>query len=196
MPYVIAVLALVVISVGFTLFQSQGEVTMEMTSLAGLEVAEEAPDSAIVTNTIPNITDTKSPLAQVQEEAAIEPVIANPPSETPKLTPTPSPTPTPVLTTDFKNGGYATQSSYRTPDGTYQINVNLTIENDKITNSSISFDADGARDSYSKRFSNSYQSAIIGQDLGTASLSRVGGASLTTKAFNIALAGIRFQATS
>jgi hypothetical protein len=74
--------------------------------------------------------------------------------------------------------------------------VNLTVADDKITNSSINFDSKGARDGYSKRFSSAYQSAIIGQDLGSASLSRVGGASLTTKAFNSALDSIRSQATS
>jgi len=205
MPYVITVLALVVISVGFTLFQSQDKVAMEATEPTSIQSIKETVDSLIATATPPLITDNETPTPSPQPENILAEAPQSqttevPPNPAPKPSPSPTPKPAPAsapaITTDYRNGSYSTQSSFRTPDGTYQISVNLTIANDKITNSSVSFDAKGARDGYSKRFSSAYQSSIIGQDLGTASLSRVGGASLTTRAFNNALSGIRSQATS
>ena len=75
------------------------------------------------------------------------------------------------------------------------MNFSATISYDKVTNTSVSFLAGGG-DSYSKRFSNAYQSTVIGQDLGTVHPSRIGGASLTTRAFNTALDTIRQQAAT
>ncbi len=75
------------------------------------------------------------------------------------------------------------------------MNVSVTVQNDKVTGSSISFDAKGADSGYSKRFAGEYQSQVIGKELGSVNLSRVGGASLTTNAYNSALADIKSQAS-
>jgi hypothetical protein len=203
MPYFITVLALVVMSVGFTLFQSQSAVAEGVQEPPSLEKMEEMVNALIATNTPVIITDIIEDVSldeetSTQSETPSQPATPAPSNPAPSApTPAPAaPTPAPAITTDYRNGTYSAQSSYRTPDGTYQISVNLTVANDKITGSTISFDSRGARDGYSKRFSSSYQSAIIGQDLGSASLTRVGGASLTTRAFNTALDSIRSQATS
>ncbi|MBP6923987.1 MAG: hypothetical protein KBC62_01270 [Candidatus Pacebacteria bacterium] len=201
MPYFIAVLALIVVSVGFTLFKSPIEVGQTTTEPTSTEFVNEAVNALTATNTpqtnteeavetVRVVSKTEEPTSQ--PESTIVPV--TPKSTTP--TPVPSPTPTPVITTEYRNGTYNTQTSYRTPDGTYRMDVSLTIANDKITSTNLSFDSKGARDGYSKRFSNSYQGQLIGQDLGDVNLSRVGGASLTTKAFNTAIDSIRSQATS
>ncbi len=201
MPYFITVLALVVLSVGFTLFQSQPEVAQGASESSSLDKMEETVQSIIATDTpaiITDIIEDVSPAGEMPAESKTpsQPTAPSTNNPTPS-TPTPTtPTPAPAIATDYRNGTYSTQSSYRTPGGTYQINVNLTIANDKITDSTVSFDSKGARDGYSKRFSNSYQSVIVGQDLGSASLTRVGGASLTTRAFNNAIISIRRQATS
>ncbi len=197
MPYFIAVLALVVMSVGFTLFHSSSVAANVSDEPLSLATVADSVEAFVATNTpaiVSNVFEDEKTSDEPDEQTT---TLEQTPIETPKpTTPVPKPTPAPVITTDFRNGSYATQSSYRTPNGTYQISVNLTVVNDKVTNSSVSFDSKGARDSYSKRFSSSYQSALIGQDLGTASLSRVGGASLTTDAFNNAIDSIRSQATS
>ncbi len=203
MPYFIAVLALVVVSVGYTLFNSQSEVGQTTTETPSIEFVKEAVNSLIATNTPQTTTEnsdniiTETPVTETPTSQP-EPTPASPSSPTsPAPTPTtPSPTPAPVITNDYRNGTYNTQTSYRTPDGTYQMDVSFTVANDKITSTNLTFDSKGARDGYSKRFSNSYQSQLIGQDLGSVSLSRVGGASLTTKAFNNAINSIRNQATS
>ena len=207
MPYFITVLALVVLSVGFTLFQSQPEVAQGASESSSLEKMEETVQSIIATDTPAIITDIIEDVSLAGEMTAesktpSQPTAPSTNNPTPS-TPTPTtPTPAPAIAiaiaiaTDYRNGTYSTQSSYRTPGGTYQISVNLTIANDKITDSTVSFDSKGARDGYSKRFSNSYQSVIVGQDLGSASLTRAGGASLTTRAFNNAIISIRRQAVS
>ena len=57
MPYFITVLALVVLSVGFTLFQSQPEVAQGASESSSLEKMEETVQSIIATNTPAIITD-------------------------------------------------------------------------------------------------------------------------------------------
>lgn len=195
MPYIIAVLALVVIGVGFTLLkveQSPADVTPIMVT----ENLESSPP--LTATTIPAVIEP------LQEDTSVPktetPTPTPPPVKTPVSIPTPVPVPQPVEEipsvplSDYVDGSYRSQVSYRTPEDTYSLDLTLTIVNDVITNSSVSFDTKGVKDSYSKRFSSAYQSSVIGQDLGSISLSRVGGASLTTRAFNNAVSNIRNQA--
>lgn len=202
MPYTLTVLAFIVIGVGFTLFQAQ--TTNALTS-------EEIPTTITVGDLFADVgsevsTEIEKGLESIKEIATKTPestksnepvpvVTTTKPVET-TPTPTPPPAPAPVAKTDYKNGTYTSSTNFRTPDGTYQINVTLTVSNDTVTGSNVSFDSKGARDSYSKRFSNSYQNQVIGRDLGNLSLSRVGGASLTTRAFNSVVAGIKQQSAS
>ncbi len=191
MPYFIAVLALVVLGVGFTLFK-HNEVALELpadNSVAMLETEFNIP------------TTTQSEFAIIDEAVPrIAPVEAAPPIETTPINPTilvPAPVivkPTTIVTTTYVDGIYSTHTNYRTPNGTYQMMVGVTVKDDEVTTATLSFDSEGARDSYSKRFTSSYKNTLIGNDLETVNLSRIGGASLTTKAFNTALSNIRAQA--
>jgi type II secretory pathway pseudopilin PulG len=203
MPYIITVLALIVVGVGFTLFNSNTEVTKNELTEQSIEATEESIENmfgASSTNT--EAVDTlPEMLPEVMPEKTTTPTkpqtgsAAPAPTPSPTPAPTPAPAPAPVNANDYTNGSYSTQTSFRTPDGTYQMDVTLTVSNDKVTAATVGYDSQGARDGYSKRFSSAYKSAIIGQDLGSASLSRVGGASLTTRAFNNALSSIRTQAS-
>lgn len=202
MPYIIAVLTLIVVGVGFTLFNSNTEVSKNELTEQSIEATEESIEnmsgaSTTKTETVDTVVLETLPEA-VPEKTTPPPKPATSgtaPVPTPSPTPALTPAPTPVYTNDYTNGSYSTQTSYRTPDGTYQMDVTLTVNNDKITAATVGYDSQGARDGYSKRFSSAYKSAIIGQDLGSASLSRVGGASLTTRAFNNAVSSIRTQAS-
>jgi uncharacterized protein with FMN-binding domain len=205
MPYIIAVLFLVVIGTGFTLFQSNDSVPEEPQTLNA--IVEEIRETASSTLGINDSDDEATEVMQEeQEETKDDPQVADTakpsapatptPVEVPKPAPTPTPTPKPSApASTYADGTYRTSSTYRTPDGTYTMDVAVTVANDQITASSLSFDSDGARDGYSKRFSSAYQGSVIGKDLETVSLSRVGGASLTTRAFNNALNTIRSQAS-
>jgi cytoskeletal protein RodZ len=205
MPYIIAVLALVILGTGYTLFQNNDTPLAEN---------QEIPSSIPVTNEVQPVTtdsfdDSDGRIDDDEEDndENEEDYDDNPSaSDTPKSTAPPTtnepaprpanPTPAPIVDNNtYSNGTYYATKSYRTPDGTYQMNVSVTVKNDAVTGSTLSFDANGSRDGYSKRFSSGYQNQVIGQDLGGLSLSRVGGASLTTKAFNSALDTIRSQAS-
>jgi cytoskeletal protein RodZ len=197
MPYIIAVLLFVVIGAGYALLgKSEQSIEVSSDTVTSNDVAVIESSSTPVT--LAESDQTKSENTTKSNESNNTVTAPAKPAETPtqNQTPTPvTPTPAPADTNTYKNGTYRTQSSYRTPDGTYQMDVSLTISNDKITASTLSFDADGSRDGYSKRFSSSYQSQIVGKSLEGLSVSRVGGASLTTRAFNTALSSIRSQAS-
>ncbi len=197
MPYIIAVLALVVLGAGYTLFQQTPETT--------LEVAEN-PTPEIVAVASQDQTAQTTTNDGLEVEVAQTPTKEMAPEETPSISsvkeqpavpqPTPSPTPVPVADSNtYTNGTYSATKSYRTPNGTYQMNVSVTVNNDVVTASTLSFDSDGSHDGYSKRFSSGYQSQVIGKALGNINLTRVGGASLTTTAFNAAIANIVSQAS-
>ncbi|MEY2664939.1 MAG: hypothetical protein RLZZ480_44 [Candidatus Parcubacteria bacterium] len=201
MPYIITVLALIVMGVGFTLFQSNTTTEPEAVSLD--TIVEEIRE----TTSFGTTTSEEGGEEEVAETEDAEETTANntppPVTETKPTTPAPSnPTPAPaepapsapVRTSTYTDGTYRTSSTYRTPGGTYTMDVGITVQNDTITASTLSF-SKGGGDGYSKRFSGGYQSVIVGQSLDSANLSRVGGASLTTRAFNSALDSIRSQAS-
>lgn len=211
MPYIITVLSFVVIGVGFTLFNTQDQslVTENTNVIAIQESADtEFTDSVsgfkedfrnLLDSTIESATktiavgiaeiktSTQTPVINTPTQAAQQENL--PPKAQVVLTNTP-------ILTDYKNGTYSKQVTYRTPDGTYNMNISITISNDIVTNSSVAFDARGARDSYSRRFLKSYPSQVDGKDFTNVNLSRVGGASLTTAAFNEALVKIKTKAAS
>lgn len=194
MPYIIAVLALVIIGTGYTLFQKE---TTEPT------VVLDTPSSIMATNTpettsVPEVT-TETPLPEATNPTPTEPG-SNPTSAPTPTKPNPTnpstPTPAPAVSkNDYADGTYYATKSYRTPDGTYEMTVGLTIKGDTVTNSTITYDSEGARSSYTKRFNSGYQNQVIGKDLGSINLSRVSGSSLTTAAFNNALSSIKSQAS-
>ena len=200
MPYIIAVLALIILGTGYTLFQKSADPLPESSDTPLSVTVTETGTSSESLTTLPE--GTVESQENVPKEVADNTVRTTPPSNTtkpssqPTQNPTPEPsTPAPADSNTYTNGTYVATKSYRTPDGTYQMNVSVTVKDDTVTASTLSFDADGARDGYSKRFSNGYQSQVIGKNLGNVNLSRVGGASLTTNAFNSALSSIKSQAS-
>ena len=199
MPYIIAVLALVLLGTGYTLFQKTDSPSLDTSPLTITEVSSTTEPFTITADTSNDSDDSETEENEAKHDDNPSPSDSNKPTATPsKPVPAPvvtNPTPAPADNNTYTNGTYYTTKSYRTPDGTYQMNVSLTVNNDKVTASTLSFDADGARDGYSKRFSNGYQNQVTGKDLGSVNLSRVGGASLTTNAFNSALSSIKSQAS-
>ncbi|NCN12061.1 hypothetical protein GW937_01945 [Candidatus Kaiserbacteria bacterium] len=211
MQYIIAVLALVVLGVGFTLYQPAPTETASASSSE--TVAPGKPSNFLLVSEIEKVWEEEEDDEEGEDEGeasdfqpiATEPVVTKIVTpdplvtalSTPVTTPTPVATPTaPVVTaTDYKNGTYIAHTTYKTPDrDVYSMEVSLTIVNDNITNTSITYNNRALRDSYVKRFDSSYQNYVIGEDLGTISLSRIAGASLTTNAFNKAVVSVKTQA--
>lgn len=91
---------------------------------------------------------------------------------------------------------YASSQTYLTPARTsHKIDVNLTIAEDgTIIGANVSYDdKDGYSNPHQERFDGAYQAEVVGMPIADVSLSRVGGASLTSEAFNAAVAEISVQ---
>lgn len=212
MPYIIALAVLVVASIGFTVFQStQTPADTSVNEQVQEEVLVVAPvdNSTLESNDEAEIEDndenededdddslvTTQPATKPEVVQETTPVVTKPVATEP--TPTPSPAPTPIATSDYINGSYTSSVTYRTPErDTYTMDVTLTIKNDTVTATDIIYGQGAQRDSYARRFDGAYESYVVGKDLDSLSLSRVGGASLTTKAFNQAVNNIKLDAAS
>lgn len=96
----------------------------------------------------------------------------------------------------YKNGTYTATVSYSVPKGaTNQIAVQATISDGKITAvSSKDTFSDRESGDYIDSFESSLKADVVGQPLSGFSASRIGGASLTTYAFEEAIQKIATQA--
>lgn len=85
----------------------------------------------------------------------------------------------------YKNGTYSATASYRVPGGQNSLTVALTIASDKITavKTTSSYD-DRESQRYVDSFESGISSAVVGSSLADAYVGRVGGATLTTGAFD------------
>jgi len=102
-------------------------------------------------------------------------------------------------TSVYANGTYSASASYITPGrSTHNVNVTLTLANDIITDTKVTFTGDENRTTsgMQSKFTAAYQTLVVGKKIDDLSLSRVGGASLTTGAFNKALEEVKISAQS
>jgi hypothetical protein len=98
--------------------------------------------------------------------------------------------------TNLSSQTYSAEATYLTPARTsHNITVSLTLSTEGvIEDSNIIYDGgEGFSNANQERFDAAYQSEVIGQNISTINLSRVAGASLTTEAFNEAVAEIEAQ---
>jgi len=86
-------------------------------------------------------------------------------------------------------------AKYTTPARiTHDIEVSLTLEGNIVKDVIVNFDkGKGPANDYQKRFESSYRAEVVGKNISEVSLSRVGGASLTSGGFNEAVSQIREQ---
>ena len=98
----------------------------------------------------------------------------------------------------YKDGTYNATVSYSVPHGaTNSLKATVTVSNGSIT--AVSTDdsySDHESGQWISEFESSLSSSVVGTNLASASFSRIGGASLTTDAFNNALEQIISQATA
>ena len=120
---------------------------------------------------------------------------------TPVVTPaptTPAAEPAPVtITTVYADGAHAATAPYTAPNNArHNVAVTLTLKDDVVTAANVTYSGDKVETSsnYQSRFSNAYQAQVIGKKLDSIQLSRVGGASLTSNAFNAAVSQIKSSA--
>ena len=103
-----------------------------------------------------------------------------------------------TASSQYKDGTYTATSSYSVPHGARNgITSTIVVSGGKITSVTTSNDySDRESGNYIDWFNQEISSTVTGQSLGDVSPSRVGGASLTTNAFNDTLDTIRSQATA
>lgn len=151
MPYVIGLLIITIIGVGFTLLQNRTDEEM-ITS-------EQATEIARTTDEEPAVMETEA-------------------------------------SSTYINGSYTTEVFYLTPArDEYQMDITVTLQNDIVIDSTIVYSRGAEVDPNPQRFNKAYKAEIIGKNIDEINLSRVGGASLTSTAFNEGLDLIKEQAS-
>ncbi len=108
------------------------------------------------------------------------------------------------LNTSIKSPGEQSKSeadytetvTYLTPQRTEQkIAVTLTLKDGVVADANVVYEDGKGQNGFQQRFDGTYKPEVVGKSLANISLSRVGGASLTSKAFNEAVAKISAEAS-
>lgn len=95
----------------------------------------------------------------------------------------------------YKDGTYSATATYHVPHGSNSITAKITVASDKITDVSVTNNyGDQESAMYIDSFVSSLKSTVVGQSIGSLSVSRIGGATLTTNGFSSALSSIISQA--
>ncbi|MCA9362529.1 hypothetical protein KC906_04080, partial [Candidatus Kaiserbacteria bacterium] len=149
MAYIIGIIVVVLVAVGFALMKS-----------------EDAPEPTMAQE------ETNSP------EASTDILVAGDTEVNTEV----------VSASTIPDGAHTTSVTYLTPaNNEYLLNVTLTTNNGVITDANIVYSQGAEVDPNAQRFEGAYKEAIIGKQIDELDLSRVGGASLTTGAFNRAI---------
>ena len=176
MPYVFAFVIIIVAAGALLLFRQPAE-------------------EAVVTNTDP----------AVEEAADMRAESANnvPEGFTPPTTPPPSSAEDTEVTADESSVAseaeastetYSAMASYFTPNRTeHEMEVVLELDGETIVDANVDYNGGTAQTPQHISFDEAYLTQVIGQDINNVQLSRVGGSSLTSAAFNEAVTDIKAQ---
>jgi len=99
---------------------------------------------------------------------------------------------------DYKDGTYTASASYRVPHGySNSIQTTITVKDGTVTSVKVNNDAtDRESSEYIDWFEQDLEGEVVGKSLAGLSPSRIGGASLTTAAFDDTLDTIERDATA
>lgn len=97
----------------------------------------------------------------------------------------------------FADGTYTSDVKYEIPYGYIEpMEVSLTFKDGIVTDAVVSFDVvNPVSADYQNAFENYYKGEVVGRSVEDVSLSRMGGASLTNRGFDAALATIKAEAS-
>ena len=97
--------------------------------------------------------------------------------------------------TSTNNSTYTTNVSYQVPESTETLGLTISVLNGTVTDVNVSLSKNkGKSINYQNNFEKSYKQFVVGKQLKDINLSRVGGASVTTKAFMDAIKAVQKQA--
>jgi uncharacterized protein with FMN-binding domain len=96
---------------------------------------------------------------------------------------------------EYADGTYTATGDYISPAGPSQVTVEITLAGDAVTAVTVTpLSSDPTAKGFQTKFANGIADVVVGQDIDTLNVSRVGGSSLTSGGFNDALEQIKAEA--
>lgn len=96
---------------------------------------------------------------------------------------------------EYTDGSYEALGQYVSPAGPSEVTVAITLEDDIVTDVVVTPHAtEGNSIQFQGQFADGIAAVVVGKDIDTLTVSRVGGSSLTSGGFNDALAQIKAEA--
>jgi len=96
---------------------------------------------------------------------------------------------------EYTDGTYTADGSYVAPSGQESITVEITLTDDIVTAVTVTPHAEGGEQAvHQGEFVDGIAAEVVGKDIDTLNVSRVGGSSLTSKGFNAAIKEIKAEA--
>lgn len=199
MPVIAIVIGLVIIALGSYLLinKDDSDDNVEVTRQEEATTTKsDQTDTTYTTETIKesdNITTEFTEVQPIHNENDIITPVTNTPQNTEGEQSAPSAKP---VTQTSKT--YTDEATYRKSDNTYTIDVTLEVSDGVVKSADVMYGnkESGYEHPLQERFDKVYKTEVIGKKLEDIHLSRVGGASLTSKAFNEAVADIIKQANT
>ena len=123
---------------------------------------------------------------------------ADPTEETTSEATTPvEETPGEATDTTYTDGTYTDTGSYQAPSGNETIEVTITLKNDIIESVDVVGEAtDPQAKLHQGEFINGIAGIVVGKDIDTIKVDKVGGSSLTSNGFNAAIDAIKAEAAA
>jgi hypothetical protein len=187
MPIIVLVLVLAAVIGGIVYFRDPGTVVSPVSTSTPEMTTSVIPESTSTLSDLP----TTAPATDTTPSTIPAPATPQPATPAPAVATTPAPVVAPVKkqVTIFK--------PYRSPAKVQEsITVNFTVTDGVVTAVSSSYNEGKGENGYQKRFDGAYQTLVVGKKLSDISLSRIGGASLTSAAFNEAVKDALAQTAS
>lgn len=95
----------------------------------------------------------------------------------------------------YADGTYTETGAYVSPAGPSEVTVEITLAGDSVTAVTVTpLQTDPTAKGFQTKFADGIADVIVGHDIDTLAVSRVGGSSLTSGGFNDALAKIKADA--
>lgn len=177
MPYVIAGLIAIVVAAVFLLTRTPSNPVDETQTATETATSTEAADTP---NGAPASTSSDLTPAVDVTDPSLTPVGVDIPEE---------------VSMDAETKTFIADAVYFTPNRTaHNITVSMTLSGDTVTDTDVLYNGETSPSTPSHSgFDSAYADEVIGKDISEVNLSRVGGASLTSAAFNDAVSDIRAQ---
>lgn len=187
MPYVIALVIMIVAAGAILLFRQPADVPVEpiVDESPAMRVDEDGmPVGFVPPNEQPPMDQPGSAVPMMEAESEVE-------SEASVETQTPRAV---EVEASAETQTYVAQASYFTPRRTeHDMAITLELDGETVVGANVLYDQENAYTPAHTGFDQAYKAEVIGKNINDIDLSRVGGASLTSTAFNEGVADIIAQ---